>query len=234
MAHTTNNRRAGTKRQATPRGTSRRAKPSRSQTVWLMLVFSMTLVCGVLFMLDRKPSPGVEGRTLPPLMAIAGPESLETIFNTRAPLNRDKWLSIVIHDSGSPVGSPASLDAQARGMGLKGVGYHFVIGNGNGLGDGELHVTNRWIQQSNGAHASGPRADEFNRASVGICLIGNGSRQKFTRAQIDRLVQVVDALSKELGIPAGNVYLHSQIAPVNSPGALFPDSALRAQLAIRR
>ena len=39
--------------------------------------------------------------------------------------------------------------------GLKGLGYHFVIGNGRGISDGELYVGYRWLDQLAGAHAAG-------------------------------------------------------------------------------
>lgn len=218
----------------TPRGITRRVKPNRSQKVWMSLVAAMTVVGGGLIALDRKPAVGGDGLALPPLMSITGPNSVEIVLNTRAPLDRSRWTSIVIHDSGSPVGSPAALDAIARERGLKGIGYDFVIGNGNGMADGEIHVTNRWMQQVAGAHASGNRADEFNRNGIGICLVGDGNRQQFTRAQLDRLVQLLDLLSRELGIPAERVYLHSDIAQTSSPGRLFPASIVRAQLVSRR
>ncbi len=223
-----------TTRKSVTRGFSKRVKPNRAQKVWMSLVASMTVVGGVLLALDRSPAPGAGGLALPPLMSVSGPDSLETVLNTRAPLDKSRWTSIVIHSSGSPVGSPASLDEQARANGLKGVGYDFIIGNGAGLSDGQIHVTNRWMQQTNGAHAAGPKADDFNRHGIGICLIGDGDRQAFSRAQMERLIRLVDLLCKELDIPAERVYLHSDVAQVSSPGRLFPASSLRTQLASRR
>lgn len=223
-----------TPRVPTPRGVSRRVKPNRPQKVWMSLVAAMTVVGGALIAMDRKPAVGGDGLALPPLMSVSGPNSVELVLNTRSPLERNKWKSIVIHDSGSPVGSPATLDSLAKERGLKGIGYDFVIGNGNGMADGEIHVTNRWMQQVAGAHASGTRADEFNRTGIGICLVGDGNRQQFTRAQTDRLVQLIDLLSREMGIPPERVYLHSDIAQTSSPGRLFPASVVRAQLISRR
>ncbi len=214
----------------TPRGVSRRVKPNRPQKVWMSLIAAMTVVGGGLIALDRKPAVGADGLALPPLMSITGPNSVEMVLNTRVPQIKGQWKSIVIHDSGSPVGSPASLDASARQNGLKGIGYNFVIGNGNGMADGEIHVTNRWMQQIPGAHAAGPRADEFNRTGIGICLVGDGNRQQFTRAQLDRLAQLLELLTRECGIPPERVYLHSDIAQTSSPGRLFPASVIRAQL----
>jgi N-acetyl-anhydromuramyl-L-alanine amidase AmpD len=192
----------------------------------------MTTVGALLFALDGRPISRIDGLALPALVAPAGPSSVEVVFRTRAPLDRQKWLSIVVHHSGAMSGTPASLEAQARAMNLHGLGYHFVIGNGHGIGDGELHVGYRWLDQLPGAHVAGTGrdADWHNLHSIGICLIGNGDRQEFTPAQLRRLSQLVDALARELKIPRERIALHSEIAPVSSPGLLFPTASFREQL----
>jgi N-acetylmuramoyl-L-alanine amidase len=151
----------------------------------------------------------------------------------RAPLRRGEWTSIIIHHSGSMAGSPASIDAQHRSIGLTGLGYHFVIGNGNGLDDGELFIGPRWLDQQAGAHAAGDRADEWNRTSIGICLVGDGRRRDFTNRQLAELVPLVADLCRELGIPKDRVFLHRDIARSEDPGRYFPEAAFREQLAGR-
>src|SRR5262245_55577735 len=92
-----------------------RSVSRRAQLVWAALVGAMTVVGGGLFLMDRGlPTASGDSLTLTPLMATASPDTVEVVFNTPAPLDKSRWLSIVIHDSGSPVGNPASLDAQAR------------------------------------------------------------------------------------------------------------------------
>lgn len=210
-------------RSSSSRGVSRRA-----QVVWAVLVMSMTIVGGGLFLLDRRPVAGGEGLTL--LMSTTSTLPAESVFATKAPLNKSAWQAIVIHDSGLPMGNQASLDAAARANNLKGLGYHFVIGNGNGMGDGELLLGSRWLNQAAGAHAAGSNAEWFNRHSIGICLVGDGNRNRFTPAQMRTLVRLVDALQREFKLPAERVYLHSQIAPTDDPGRLFPEATLRSQL----
>ena len=202
----------------------------RARVVWGALVASMTVVGGGLLLLDKGPVASAEGLSLTPLMSTTSGESIEAIFAKPRVLDRARWQAIVIHDSGSPMGTPASLDAAARAANLRGMGYHFVIGNGNGLSDGQLHVGGRWLDQAAGAHAAGNRADWFNRYSIGVCLVGDGNRGQFTAAQMRELVQLTDALCREFKIPANRVYLHSQIAPVDDPGRMFPEALLRSQL----
>ena len=129
--------------------------------------------------------------------------------------------------------------------GLAGLGYHFVVGNGQGLPDGFIEVGPRWNRQLPGAHVAsrtagdGSRlvtlredasAEQLNLHAVGICLIGNGERRPFTDRQIHELAALVRRLQRELGIPAERVFLHSDVAPVASPGGCFPTGAFEAQL----
>lgn len=212
----------------------RKLAPNRSQYVFMSLVAAMTLGAALLYAVSRKPVAGQGGFVLPALMMTDSPSTVELALEPTAGLQRARWKSIVIHDSGSVFGDQASLEESARLSKLKGIGYHFVIGNGNGMGDGELLVTSRWDQQRSGAHVAGAKGEAFNRESIGICLVGDGNRQKFTRAQMSRLIQLVDALQQELRIPADRVYLHREIAPVGSPGSLFPAADLRRGLAAQR
>lgn len=214
----------------------RKAAPvsPRSKIVWGALALSMSTVGGLLWMLQGGPSVRMEGLSLPPMVAAAGPTSIEAIFRTRQAPQEQRWQAIVIHHSGSVVGSPAAIDTQHKSMSLDGLGYHFVIGNGSGFGDGDIHVGYRWLDQLPGAHVGGEHGEWYNRNAIGICLIGDGQRRGFTDQQSRRLVQLVSSLSDRLGIPPERVYLHSDLAPTNSPGRLFPEAAFREQLARAR
>lgn len=214
---------------------SRQRKPiKRTPVVWAALLGAMTTVGGVLFALDGKSATRIDGLALPALVSASGSSSIDTVFRTRAPLDSKRWRSIVIHHSGSMRGTPASLESQAKASGLKGLGTHFVIGNGQGMDDGEIHVGYRWLDQVPGAHSAGKDADWYNLHSIGICLVGNGDRQEFTPAQIDRLGQLVRALCREFDIPEERVVLHSQVAPMSDPGMLFPTASFREQLPRKR
>jgi len=192
----------------------------------------MTLVGGGLWLGNQRSLKDVPvNLAVQPLIATASATNVESILrNIQAPIQPGKWQAIVIHDSASAVATPAQLDLRARDQGLKGIGYHFVVGNGNGMSDGELHATARWITQQAGAHTAGQNADWFNRQAIGICLVGDGDRDRFTPAQTRRLLELVDVLRSRLNIPTDRVYLHSQLAPTTSPGRHFPETTLRAHL----
>ena len=52
-----------------------------------------------------------------------------------------------------------------------GLAYHFVIGNGSGMGDGDIGIGSRWTKQLDGGHLTSERQ---NQVSLGICLVGLG------------------------------------------------------------
>jgi N-acetylmuramoyl-L-alanine amidase len=220
----------GSRRRRTGERTSGEAGGLRRRFVWGALAGSMTLVGGSLWALQGAPAPRLDGLSLPPLVAAAGVSSIEGAVRTRVPLDRSRWVSIVVHHSGSMHADPAGLEAQARAMNLQGLGYHFIIGNGSGMGDGEIHVGYRWLDQLPGAHVAGPRGDHYNRTSIGICLVGDGRRRPFTDEQLERLVGLVHELTGRLGIPRENVYLHSDLARTDNPGRFFPSAAFREQV----
>lgn len=215
-------RRTKSRQSATP--------PQRSVLVVGSFIGAMTLVGGMLLLTDSTPAPrlgtGWDGIGTP---AVSAGSLGRTILDTAVPIKSDRWTEIRVYDSGSPYGSAESISRQHQAAHLKGIGYHFVIGNGNGMGDGELHVGYRWNEQLAGAHFAGPDESTVNNRSLGICLVGNGERNGFTQRQVDRLVELVRGLQArgvltQDGIESGRVII------ADSMGSKFPADIFRAQL----
>jgi len=190
----------------------------------------MTLVTGLLTLGDG----GLRSGTLiAASIASPGDPGGDPIFRIDAPLDRARWTGIVIHHLGQPAGDARSVNRQHLAYGYQGMGYHFLIGNGNGLGDGIIQVGYRWSEQKPGAHVArlANNSRSHNQRSIGICLIGNGNRRAFTDQQMRSLAQLIRRLQAELGIPKDAVWLHSDLAPrVPSPGRFFAANWLRDQL----
>jgi len=228
------------------------SRTRRLQWVWSLFAASMTGVAGLLLLLDGPAPPTVIASTSLALRlpAEARPDS---VLPTGAPLDRERWRAIVIHHSGLPAGNAASIERHQQAAGISGLGYHFVIGNGHGMSDGEVQVGYRWSRQLPGAHvaqsapkvqfaqsasaargrAAGIRAaslEDPNERSIGICLVGNGDRSPFTPRQLKEVVALVRELQRELGIPANEVYLHRDLTEVSSPGERFPAAEFESQL----
>ncbi len=105
------------------------------------------------------------------------------------------WRAIVIHHSASRHDTTASIDRWHRKRGWDGIGYHFVIGNGREMAEGQIDPTFRWKRQREGAHAgSAPASKPLNETGIGICLIGNFAEDQPGDWQVQRLVKLCAVL----------------------------------------
>jgi LysM repeat protein len=149
----------------------------------------------------------------------------------RTPVKAGRWKHIVIHHSASKEGSLKSFDAyhrQKRRM-ENGLAYHFVIGNGKGMPDGEIGIGDRWKKQLRGGHVT---SDAQNEVALGICLVGNFDVSRPTEAQMKSLYALVSYLTRRCGVPNSEVKTHSEIniKPTACPGKNFSGKAFRRNL----
>lgn len=104
-----------------------------------------------------------------------------------------KWRYIVIHHSATRNGSAKSMENYHRFKRRmeNGLAYHFVIGNGLGMRDGEIAIGNRWKRQIKGGHLA---SNALNEKSIGICLVGNFENSRPTTQQMKSLYALVTYL----------------------------------------
>ena len=116
----------------------------------------------------------------------------------RAPVLRERWRFIIVHNSGTRQGNARIFDYYHRNVRRmsNGLAYHFVIGNGTSSGNGEIEVGNRWRRQINGGHV---HSDYLNNISLGICLVGDFNREQPTRAQLDSCEELIRYLRDRCG-----------------------------------
>ena len=146
----------------------------------------------------------------------------------RAPVLRERWRFIIVHNSGTRQGNARIFDYYHRNVRrmTNGLAYHFVIGNGTSSGNGEIEVGDRWRRQINGGHV---HSDYLNNISLGICLVGDFNRDQPTRAQLDSCEELIRYLRARCGkvehheIP---VRPHREMNPprwaTDCPGDAFP------------
>lgn len=117
-----------------------------------------------------------------------------------------KWKRIMIHHTATPVGSFKAIDNNHRNRGMSnGMAYHFLIGNGLGLNDGEIVIGPRWLQQIDGGHTSIPW---LNATSIGICLVGDFENSRPTSRQLQQLSSLCRFLMAQCAIPKSNLITH--------------------------
>lgn len=145
-----------------------------------------------------------------------------------APVRRNRWRYIVVHNSGTRQGSAKAFHyyhLRVRKM-PNGMAYHFVIGNGSSSGDGQIEIGTRWSRQVNGGHV---HSDYLNNIALGICLVGDYNRSKPTVRQLEALEELIKYLRKRVGRVEGRVSIvkaHREINPprwpTDCPGNRFP------------
>ena len=146
----------------------------------------------------------------------------------RAPVLRERWHFIIVHNSGTRQGNARIFDYYHRHVRRmrNGLAYHFVIGNGTSSGDGEIEVGDRWRRQINGGHV---HSDYLNNISLGICLVGDFNRDQPTRVHLDSCEELIRYLRARCGKVDGHeipVRPHREMNPprwpTDCPGDIFP------------
>jgi N-acetylmuramoyl-L-alanine amidase len=142
-----------------------------------------------------------------------------------------KWKYIIVHHSATDEGDALSLNSMHARRGFKGLGYHFVINNGSSHGkiEGQIEASPRWIKQQAGAHC---KASGMNHKGIGICLVGNFSKERVSPKQMDSLTYLVNTLKKYYRIPTSRILGHRQVpgARTECPGNYFPWSEFKSRL----
>ena len=146
-----------------------------------------------------------------------------------------EWKYVVVHHTATGSGNVDSINAShlknkdKNGNPWLGIGYHFVIGNGDGMANGAIEPTFRWRTQIQGAHAGSANKD-YNERGIGICLVGNFEKSPPTAAQKKSVKLLVQTLRNEYHIPVANIVGHKDIraSATECPGKFFPMAEVAA------
>jgi len=141
-----------------------------------------------------------------------------------------KWKHIIIHHSATDRGNSLEFNKAHIRRGWKGIGYHFTIDNGTcGKDDGQIEVSPRWIKQLDGAHC---KAGGMNRNAIGVCLVGNFTKDSVSSKQMASLIYLTNKLRGYYKIPLANIKGHGQVpgAQTECPGARFPWRKFRSRV----
>lgn len=197
------------------------------------------------------PAASISRPQLPP--AIEAPPAIETPVMTApqesevspiAPIAKGnpwkpetaarEWKYIVLHHTATEQGDVESIheshlrNKDKNGKPWLGIGYHFVVGNGQGMSDGQVEPTFRWKQQLQGAHAG---VADYNQFGVGLVLVGNFENRPPTAAQVASVKRLVRVLSREYDIPSAQIVGHGDVKATECPGRHFPLAEVRESVA---
>ncbi len=152
------------------------------------------------------------------------------------------WRYIIIHDSADEGASFEAIEREHRRRGRDGMGFHFVIGDGDTIEDGAIVPTDIWWQQAAGEHfrdqdaaielasggvSAGAASADVDRQvlklqGLGIVLLGDLENEPPSAAQLDSLVDLTVALARRLNIPMSNILLESELGSGQRPLRGFP------------
>ncbi|MFQ5412859.1 MAG: peptidoglycan recognition family protein [Phycisphaerae bacterium] len=167
------------------------------------------------------------------LLAGARPSRAASVTSWYPPGGRisDRWRAIVVHHSATSSGGAGVFDKYHRQKGWDELGYHFVIGNGHGTSDGFIEVGSRWRKQKRGAHCK-TAGNYYNDHGIGICLVGDFTRQTPTPAQLASLERLVRFLRGACRIPLQAITTHRAVTHKTAcPGRFFSLDRLRRRVA---
>lgn len=185
------------------------------------LVAVLTLTSALLRALAPDP---LKPQASSSLFAIDAPESIDVVFSsTSVAVASGRWHTIYIHHSASLGGSAQTVAEAAAGL-----PDHFVICNGDGAGDGEIQIGQRWTQQL--AAGVTPGANGINPDCISICLVGDFNQSRPTVTQQRRLAQLISTLQNRLGIPRKQVYFYTSISNPTGIGRYFPGKEFESQI----
>ena len=172
------------------------------------------------------PLTGSRRSTPPKLLDSSTLSKLNSIRPTSG-----KWKRIIVHHSATPIDDAVNMHKVHLARGMKnGLAYHFVISNGSRKArDGEIYLSNRWKGQLDGGHV---KKQEWNRTSIGICLIGNFEIRPPTSKQLSALEGLCEYLMKRCKLQANDVTTHTLFHPKHTvcPGKYFSLTGLRRRL----
>ena len=172
------------------------------------------------------PLTGSRRSTPPKLLDSSTLSKLNSIRPTSG-----KWKRIIVHHSATPIDDAVNMHKVHLARGMKnGLAYHFVISNGSRKArDGEIYLSNRWKGQLDGGHV---KKQEWNRTSIGICLIGNFEIRPPTSKQLTALEGLCEYLMKRCNLQANDVTTHTLFHPKHTvcPGKYFSLTGLRRRL----
>lgn len=156
------------------------------------LLLGLALAGGILKALAPAPLTPEDS------LLATGIEKVDHIFETPVQVTQSRWRSIYVHQSLTPEGNTRSLSQD------DGLADHFIIGNGQGMGDGQLSRGERWTQQRAAGRVPGVA---INSDCLSICLVGDFNRDHPTPAQEATLLELISALQKQLGIKSDHIVL---------------------------
>lgn len=159
---------------------------------------------------------------------VAGSSLLAPVIaaTNRLRVDSSRWRYVVCHHSAIEAGNAEVYGRAHKRRGMEnGLAYHFVIGNGEDSGDGEIEIGPRWQKQLRGGHV---RSTKVNDSGIGICIVGNLMNHRPTDRQRQAMNELIGFLKEGYTRSNVDVTVHKRVDKNHTvcPGRYFPYSDL--------
>jgi hypothetical protein len=191
--------------------------------VLVSLVGVLTLTSALL--LTIAPAP-LSPQATSTLLASETTQSFDELYEqTAVTVDPHRWNYIYIHHSNSSAGNSHLLAGSDGALAPD----HFLIGNGDGCGDGDIEVGRRWQQQL--PPGTTPGADWIVQNCVSICVVGDFNKARPTPMQQRQLIELVQSLRARLHIPVDRVFWDQKPESAAGIGSYFPANDFKREIA---
>ena len=184
--------------------------------VWATLVGSLATTSALLLAIAPEP---MRPELPSPLMA-AGPAASELSAVVGKDIQPGRWNYIFVHHS-----KTASGDARSLGSATSGLPCHFLVGNGNGLADGQIQIGWRWESQKSALPPAGVAS--IDPACIRITLVGDFDVAGPSATQLSRARQLIQALQATARISDEGVLVFPAVGQPAGAGRLTREALLR-------
>jgi hypothetical protein len=156
----------------------------RTFFVLASLVASMTVGALLLMVLDQQ-NPTAGAYSLASYLRL---DPVEDAAFRPIMVQPAAWNRVEVYYSRTTSGNAQDLAVVSSLRGTPRADFHFVIGNGKGVGDGQIQYTDNWTKQLT------------DNGIIRICVVADLYNSPATDYQIRRTTALVDALSRKFNI----------------------------------
>jgi hypothetical protein len=133
---------------------------------------------------------------------------LDELISARGMSVSRRWNHIILHGTDEPASKVLA-------------GSHFVVDLRDGSASPRIHRTMLWQQQKPGEHVFLPGV-QWNRDSIGVCLLGRLAPGSAGGEQLRRVAELVRAIQAHADVSSDRTYLASEIGQISTAPGGFP------------
>lgn len=177
----------------------RMSNQPRVAKVLVVLLISMTTGAVVLMALGNHP-PSAGTFTLSTYYRL---DPIKQATDSRVTQTPGRWERVEVFYSGTKAGNIEQLASLSGLASSDDINFHFIICNGLGGNDGQIHATEKWQNQWSVI----PDHSWYGSSrTIRVCVVADAKSVRPTDSQIKRTEALVDALSHKFSVSPAKIF----------------------------